>query len=225
MSLNLKDIYKPIGRLYEEIPSANYAGDYLAANGDWNNATDDDTAVQAIRDSIASLEKQRDAYKAELTKLISGTSDCTYQPAIYLTGQDRGYQCKSLEVQYGTRKNTKGDFKNWTFVEYDLFQKLGARIKTILPNAIAELDSQIKIKQSELDLQISLKKKSTEASQETKSKTLDIDKARIEAEAKKKVEESKQKQTEAELRAKKIFLAIIASGVILSAAGYALFRR
>lgn len=221
-NLNLKDLYKPIGRLYEEVPSADYRGDYLAANG-WYNATEEDADIKAIKAEIASINNQIQAYKIELSELTSGTANCEYQ-ALVLPLIPRGYNCKDLQLKYGTYKKTSGKYKNWTFVEYDSFQKIGSRIK-VLQNEIAYLEGVNKENQKKLDDLIVLKKKSTEASQETKTQSLLLEGIKEQQQSKQKEEESKQKQTEAELRAKKIFLAIIASGLILSATGYALFRR
>lgn len=222
--MNLNNLYKPIGRLYEEVPSADYRGDYLAANGGWNNVVEDDPAVKAYLDAIQRLINQRDAFKKELTDLTTGTQDCIYQEFVpYFF--ERGYYCKNLKLEYGTRKVTSGKYKNWTFTAYDSWTKFKGRIEDTLPNTIANLDKEIKDTQAKAQLQIGIKGQSVGQSQETKSKTIDLEKAKTEAEAKKKVEESKQKQTDAELRAKKIFLSIIASALILSAAGFALLRK
>lgn len=227
--MNLNDLYRPIGRLYEEVPSANYFGDYSAANGGWNNAIEDNSAVKAMNDEIAALVKQKELYQTELNDLITGTATCEYQATNLITGAQRGYQCKNLKVQYGTRKNTSKPFKDWTFVAYDLWTSFETTIKNTLPNAIASVEKQIKEKQGVLELQISLKGQSTQSSQETTTETLKLKAAQEKAEAEKakaKAEaESKQKQTDAELRAKKIFLSIMASGLVLAAAGYAIFRR
>ena len=219
--MNLNDLYRPIGRLYEEVPSANYFGDYSAANGGWNNAIEDDPAIKSMIDEIAALNRQKQSYQVELNDITTGTQNCSYQAANPIIAARRGYNCPNLLKQYGSFPVTiKG--KTVTFVLYDAFQNLGNRIKNTLPNAIAEIDKQIKKKQAELEVQISLKGKSTQASQETTTETLRLkgiqDKAKSES-------ESKQKQTDAELRAKKIFLSIIASGLILSVASWAIFKR
>jgi len=230
--MNLNDLYKPIGRLYEEVPSADYAGDYLAANGGWNNATEEDTAVESAKAALASNGDLIKQYEAEYTdKYKNFGTGCNFHYAVEKVC--RSAKQKQLTFLSGITKGpiawlgigTKGCYScPGGVLGYDNKETLDNYLKN-LSSAISDLKSKTPALQTAVKKAIDDKNAATMASQETKSKTLELEKAKTEAEAKKKVEESKQKQTEAELRAKKIFLAIIASGLILSAAGFALLRK
>jgi hypothetical protein len=233
--MNLNELYKPIGRLYEETPSADYAGDYLAANG-WYNATDEDTAVASAKSALASNLTMIKDYEAEYTDLYTkfGTN-CTFNRAVSKTCRN-AVQAKlkfSTIIFGGPVKwlglSLKGCYScPGGVLGYEDKQTMKKYLESVA-SAISNLKSKIPALQTAVDRANADKLKSTEASQETKSKTIDLKGIQEKAEAEKakaKAEaESKQKQTDAELRAKKIFLAIIASGVILSAAGFAIIRK
>lgn len=229
--MNLKDLYKPIGRLYEEVPSADYAGDYLAANG-WYNATEEDTAVASAKAALSSNTDMIKAYQAEYTDLYTkfGTN-CTFHSAVTKTCRN-AIQAKlkfSTIIFGGPVKwlglSLKGCYSCPGGVLGYEDKKTMEKYLNGLASAISDLKSKTPALQTAVDKANADKLKSTEASQETKSKTLDLASTQAIEQSKQKIEESKQKQTEAELRAKKIFLAIIASGLILSAAGYAILKK
>jgi hypothetical protein len=223
--MNLNDLYKPIGRLYEEVPSANYAGDYLAANGDWNNAIEDDAAVLSAKNALASNLDMIKAYQSEYTDLYTkfGTG-CTFAKAISKTCRNAVQaKLKFSQIMFGGPVKWLGlSFKGCYSCAGGVLgyedKKTMDKYLSNLASSITDLKSKTDSLQSAVNKAIADKLKATEASQESYSKN-------IESQNIKEQEKSKQKQTEAELKAKKIFLAIIASGLILSATGYALFRK
>ena len=228
--MNLNDLYRPIGRLYEEVPSANYFGDYSAANGSWNNAVEEDTAVASAK---ASLSKNIDDIKSaesEYASLYSKwATGCTFKG--YLSSDCRGLKKVTLGKVFSFSpiswigSGMKGCYKcAGGSIGYD-DKKTMDKYLSNLASYISDLKSKTASLQSGVDKAIADKLKATQASQETVSKNIDLESTKTVEQSKQKIEESKQKQTEAELRAKKIFLAIIASGVVLSAAGWAIFKR
>ena len=208
--MNLKDLYKPIGRLYEEVPSADYAGDYLAANGGWNNVVEDYEPLIALNKKLQALEEELKIKEESLRFLTAELIDCKYDRAA--SRSNRGYYCINRWYQYDNKiaMETNRD--------------------KILPPQIADLKAKIKdIKENQIPKANADKLAGAKASKDVVLKDLETLQTKTIEESKQKQTaadlEAKQKQTEAELRAKKIFLAIIASGLILSAAGFALLRK
>lgn len=227
--MNLNELYKPIGRLYEEVPSADYAGDYLAANG-WYNATEEDPAVASAKASLSKNTTDITAAESEYASLYSKwATGCTFKS--YLSSDCRGLKKVTLGKIFSFSPLTwvgsgmKGCYKcAGGSIGYD-DKKTMDKYLSNLASYISGLKSKTSTLQSAVDKAIADKLKATQASQETVSKNIDLASTQTVEQSKQKIEESKQKQTDAELRAKKIFLAIIASGVILSAAGFAILRR
>lgn len=223
--MNLKDLYKPIGRLYEEVPSADYAGDYLAANGGWNNAIEDDPAVVSAKNALASNLDLIKQYEAEYTdKYKNFGTGCNFNGA--LTKVCRNAKQKQLTFLSAITKGpvawlgigTKGCYScPGGVLSYDNKKTLDNYLKN-LSSAIADLKSKTPALLTAVKKAIDDKNAATEASQETKTKSLELKGIQEQ-------EESKQKQTEAELRAKKIFFAITASALLLGVAGFAIFRK
>lgn len=233
--MNLNDLYRPIGRLYEETPSANYFGDYSAANG-WYNVVEDDPAVASAKAALKSNMDLISQYEAEYTDLYKkfGTG-CTFARAITSTCRNAVQaKLKFAQIVFGgpvrwLGLSLKGCYKCPGGVLGYEDKKTMEKYLGSLQSSISDLKSKTPALQTAVDKAIADKLKATQASQETVSKN-------IELEGTKTIEESKQKQTAAELsakteqtaaelRAKKIFLAIIASTVLIAGAGLVIFKK
>lgn len=208
--MNLNDLYRPIGRLYEETPSANYFGDYSAASGDWNNVVEDYEPLIALNKILSDLEIQLADAEERLRSLTRQLTNCVFEGAV--SRQNRGFRC----------------INNW--FQMDKKRDMEVYRDTIIPAQIANLKTKIKdIKENQIPKANADKLAGSKASKDVVLKDLETIQTRIIEETKQKKaqseKESKEKQTEAELKAKKIFLSIIASGLVLASAGYAIFKR
>jgi hypothetical protein len=221
--MNLKDLYKPIGRLYEEVPSADYAGDYLAANGGWNNAIEDDPAVasakSALSKNIDDIKSAESEYNSLYSKWATG---CTFKS--YLSSDCRGLKKVTLGKIFTFSpiswigSGMKGCYKcAGGSIGYDDKKTMDKYLIT-LSSYIADLKSKTSGLEAAVKKAIDNKMAATQASQETVSANIGLSGIKT-------VEESKQKQIEAELRAKKIFFAITASALLLGVAGFAILRK